>query len=396
MTRPLLDRVRFVLAEALNSVTERPLRTLISVVAFTLGAAGLTAALVVGASATAAVRADLTPSQLDTIRLRTLTGTLDARDVRRVRALEDVRSVGVESLPWADAQVIGRRAASQGWLVHTSARVVATDAAYLDAVRAIVSPTSATATLGAPWSDRIAIIGTETASELGITAVAPGIKVWIGNTGFDVAGIASDADRDPSLRRSVIIAPTGVPRLAAIDKEQTEMVVITSSGRAAAVSLALPAVLRPANPGTVRISDVLDIRAIREGVATLIAGALAWVGVVMALLAVAIVAATNYISVLSRRAEIGLRRCIGGSRVLVGGIFLGEGAIVGLAGGVAGSAIGAVVGFVIARTKEWPPVYAAWYFALGPLLGLVAGMFACLWPAWRAARVPPASAIRME
>ncbi|MFN8099205.1 MAG: FtsX-like permease family protein [Dermatophilaceae bacterium] len=386
----------FAVTEALDSLTERPIRTMVGIIAFAVGAAGLVASLIVGASASAAVRASLTPTQLDTIRLRALDGSLGDAEAGAARDLPRVEAVGVEKLPWEGPQTIGLLSSAAGYLIQASASVVSADSDYLAAVRAVVRQKTAASQLDSTWSSGVALLGVQTAKDLGISGAGPGVKIWIGNAGFDVAGLIERADRDPSLANSVVISPSGLRRLANTDKIQTEMVVITASGSAGPVSLALPSVLRPTNPAQVRISDVLDLRAIRDGVSTVISRVLAWTGLVIALLAAAIVGATNYISVLGRRGEIGLRRCLGASRVVVGSIFVLEGSLVGLAGGVAGSALGSILGFLTDRTQLWPAVFAPWFFVAGPVVGVSAGTLACLWPAWRAARVAPASAMRME
>ncbi len=100
--------------------------------------------------------------------------------------------------------------------------------------------------------------------------------------------------------------------------------------------------------------------------------------------------------VTERTREIGVRAALGASRgnllglVLRQGLALaGTGVLVGLAGAVAASAaIGAMLFGV-------PPLDPVTYLAVVGILAVVA-IVACLVPAWRAARVPPALPLRAE
>jgi putative ABC transport system permease protein len=100
--------------------------------------------------------------------------------------------------------------------------------------------------------------------------------------------------------------------------------------------------------------------------------------------------------VAQRTGEIGIRMALGAQREQVMGKMLGDGlkpAIVGLVLGLAGS-VGAVrllESMLYETDKLDPMVFAA---VAGVLLAVAAG--ACMAPAWRASRVDPMSALRME
>jgi putative ABC transport system permease protein len=99
------------------------------------------------------------------------------------------------------------------------------------------------------------------------------------------------------------------------------------------------------------------------------------------------------ISVLERRAEIGLRRSLGATRGQIRLQFLTESLLLSVLGGIGGTllAIAGTAGF--AAYREWPAVVPAWA-TIGSLLATsIIGACAGIYPAWRAARLSPTEAL---
>ncbi len=104
-----------------------------------------------------------------------------------------------------------------------------------------------------------------------------------------------------------------------------------------------------------------------------------------------------------REREIGVLRAIGASRGQVVGLFLCEAGLIGLVAGIVGIASGACLAMVLTWVVN--KAFFGWTIQLSyppeillstPLWIIPAAIFAALLPAWRAACVPPARAVRFE
>jgi putative ABC transport system permease protein len=117
------------------------------------------------------------------------------------------------------------------------------------------------------------------------------------------------------------------------------------------------------------------------GIISLLAGALGIVNVTI-------------LSVKERTGEIGLRRSLGATSRNIGSQFMVESGIIGVIGGLAGTALGVVAVVIIAVSREWAPALDWWVALAAPALGTAIGLVAGTYPALRAARIEPATALR--
>jgi putative ABC transport system permease protein len=102
------------------------------------------------------------------------------------------------------------------------------------------------------------------------------------------------------------------------------------------------------------------------------------------------------ISVLERRAEIGVRRALGATRRHIRMQFLVESMLLAGLGGTIGVALGAAITAVYANARDWTFAIPQTALLGGVAASLLVGALAGLYPAARASRLAPAEAVRAE
>jgi putative ABC transport system permease protein len=97
--------------------------------------------------------------------------------------------------------------------------------------------------------------------------------------------------------------------------------------------------------------------------------------------------------VAERRRQIGIRRALGATRRAILRLFQRENLLITLSGVLVGSLFGVALNLWLIGRFEMVRLDPAYVIGSGMFL-LLLGQLAVLWPAMRAAQVPPALAIR--
>jgi putative ABC transport system permease protein len=392
--RPARLGPRDVLRLAGYGLRARPLRVVLSALGIAIGIAAMVA--VVGTSASSRAKLDRLLDSLGTNLLTLAPGStlfgesakLPDRSVGmigRIGSVESVSAIGLlsaakvyrtDKIPAPQSGGIGTYAARTDLLATVGARVA-----------------SGTWLNGATARYPAAVVGATTAERLGIGAPKPDVQIWLGGRWFTVIGILDPVPLAPELDLGALIGWPAARRYLGVDADITTAYTRADPNAVETVRNLLARSANPARPNEVDVSRPSDALAARAAANKTFTGLLLGLGAVALLVGGIGVANTMVISVLERRAEIGLRRSLGATREHIRIQFLTESLLLSVLGGGAGILLGSGVTAAYATVQGWPTAIPAWVVAGGITATLVIGGAAGLYPAIRAARVAPSEAL---
>jgi putative ABC transport system permease protein len=385
---------RDVLGLGRYGLRSRPQRVVLSALGIAIGITAMVA--VVGTSTSSHAQLDRLLDSLGTNLLTAGPGTTlfgveatlpteSVKMVRRMGLVESVTAIGqlpeakvyrTDKIPVPQSGGIGTYAVRTDLLGTLSARI--SSGAWLNH-----------ATVQYP----AVVLGARTAQRLGFGAVNRDLQVWLGGRWFSVIGILDPVPLAPELDLGALIGWPAAQRYLAFGGDITTLYVRTDPDAVGAVRGLLARTVNPAQPNEVDVSRPSDALAARAAAETTFTGLLLGLGAVALLVGGIGVANTMVISMLERRAEIGLRRSLGATRGHIRLQFLTESLLLALLGGGAGVVLGSAVTAVYATLQGWPTVVPAWAAAGSIAAALVIGVAAGLYPAIRAAMVSPTEAL---
>jgi putative ABC transport system permease protein len=269
-------------------------------------------------------------------------------------------------------------------------------AATLDLLDTVAASVGAGTWLNAATARYPAVVlGSAAAQRLGIGAAgaAEGVRVLVGGRWFTVVGVLDPVPLAPELDAAALIGWESAAAYLGFDGHPTTVYTRSRDAYVDAVRAVLPATANPSAPTEVNVSRPSDALAARQATDEAFTGLLLGLGAVALLVGGVGVANTMVISVLERRAEIGLRRSLGATRGQVRLQFLAESLLLSALGGVGGVLLGTAVTASYAGLQGWPALVPVWATLGGVGATLAIGGLAGLYPAIRAARLSPTEAL---
>ena len=372
----------------------RPMRAFLSALGIAIGIAAMTA--VVGISSSS--RADL-DRQLAALGTNLLTVAPGNTMLGKTATLPDesvsmISRIGPVDRVAATGSVSGVKIYRTDHIPATQSGGIAVQAANLDLLRTVGASVAAGTWLNAATQRYPAVVlGSATARRLGISVVSTDVRVYLGGKWFTVIGVLDPVPLAPELDSSALVGWPAAQTYLGFDGHPTTVYTRTEDSAVESVQAVLAATANPEDPNEVKVSRPSDALAARQATNRTFTGLLLGLGAVALLVGGVGVANTMVISVLERRAEIGLRRSFGATRGQIRLQFLAESLLLSALGGAGGVLLGVGVTTLYATTQAWHTVVPAWAMVGGVGATLAIGAVAGLYPAIRAARLAPTEAL---
>ena len=373
----------------------RPLRVFLSALGIAIGIAAMIS--VVGISTSSRAELERTLDRLGTNLLTVSPGTrmfggeaatLPDESVDMIGRIGPVTSVS------ATGNVTDARVYRNDQIPSGQSGGIAVRAARVD----LPATVGATIASGA-WLNEVTakypavVLGGKAADRLGVGAAGPDTQVLLGGEWFTVIGILDPVPLAPELDTSALVGWAAAESYLDFDGHPTTVYTRSREESVTAVRTVLAATANPEQPDEVEVSRPSDALAAAQATDRTFSALLLGLGGVALLVGGVGVANTMVISVLERRAEIGLRRSLGATRGQIRAQFLTESQLLAGLGGAGGVLLGVAVTSVYASSQGWPTVVPAWATIGGVAATLVIGAVAGLYPAIRAARLSPTEAL---
>lgn len=392
----LIDSIR----DCSTDMSAKLSKTLMLIIAVSLGVGTFVMSLGSNMTASKQIDNDMAATMVSQISVKVekqiTEQTFPADTEARAMSLPLVQAAGRSLLVSTNNYSLSRDLAEKITIDASSVSVIGITSGYFEVIDASRG-TLGNAILDVEEPVNVVYLGEQAAEILGIPTANPypvGYKIYLNHEPMDVIGVVESTDK-ADVNLSVFVPYRFGERLENSDNDAV-LEVRTNLGAGGPVGRAIREAIRPDNPNLLGTSHVASLEVVRSGVNNQLSQLGVTVGGMLLILTTLLIANSMIVSVLSRTSEIGLRRALGSSSGDIAQLFLLEGAIIGMLGGLAGAAFGTIGNVVLSVANGWSAAMPWWVPILGIAIGLAVGVLASLYPALSAARINPATAIRID
>jgi putative ABC transport system permease protein len=397
---------------ALRGISSNWLRSLLTMLGVLIGVAAVIVLLAVGTGSSEAVAKSINSLGTNTLtvfsggggRSASQTGTkssnatLTTTDVKLISdsdSAPDVQSV-------SPVISTSETATYKGATYSTS--VIGSTPSYLPASNYTISAGRSISAADVKSHAQVVDIGSSVTSSLFPTGSNPlGEQIQLGSSEFTVIGLlASKGSSGLSNGDAVVIAPYTAVQDQLTGQSQSFSELLVQGRSSATLTLAqseVESILAAQNNTTVAnlpfsVLNQASLLSTATSSSKTFTALLGWVAAVSLLVGAIGVMNIMLVTVTERTREIGIRKAIGAPKSVVLSQFLIEAVVISLLGGV----MGVLAGLVVVRFKidGVQPVLATYSIPLAFGVALLVGVFAGLYPAYRAASLRPIDALRYE
>ena len=397
---------------ALRGISSNWLRSLLTMLGVLIGVAAVIVLLAVGTGSSEAVAKSINSLGTNTLtvfsggggRSTSQTGT---KSSNATLSTTDVKLIG-DSNSAPDVQSVSpvittnETATYKGATYSTS--VVGSTPSYLPASNYTISAGRSISAADVKSHAQVVDLGSSVTSSLFPTGSNPlGKQIQLGSAEFTVIGLlASKGSSGLSNGDAVAIAPYTAVQDQLTGQSQSFSELLVQGKSSATLTLAqseVESILAAQNNTTVAnlpfsVLNQASLLSTATSSSKTFTALLGWVAAVSLLVGAIGVMNIMLVTVTERTREIGIRKAIGAPKSVVLSQFLIEAVVISLLGGV----MGVLAGLVVVRFKidGVQPVLATYSIPLAFGVALLVGVFAGLYPAYRAASLRPIDALRYE
>jgi putative ABC transport system permease protein len=419
VTQPKRPRVRVqpreVLAIAWRSIRANVMRSVLTTIGVVIGVAAVVALTSIGAGVTARITNSI--ASLGTNLLTVQSGsagfhpglvrsaptqTVTVGDAEAIVALNDVRAAGIAPVAQTSTQV-------KAGANNLNATVLGTWASYAEVRNSQPETGTFFSTLDVDNRNRVAVIGSDVASELFAGRAAVGATLQIKGVSYEVVGVLPDKGNSFGSSNGSVLIPLstylqrvhrdsllGTSTLSAIYVEATSPDTIDGLQSQLTQLIAGRHGTLSASDYDFRIQNQTDSLESLNSVTqtlTLFLGAIAGISLLVGGIGIMNI---MLVSVTERTREIGVRKALGAKPRHILAQFLTESIVLSVGGGVLGVALGLAIALLIVPHFGITAVPSMGSALMAFGFAVTVGVFFGYYPARRAAALDPVASLRYE